>query len=125
MIDKNKAQDINADIITAIREIEKKHNLKLTKSRSTYCESGNSFRMNLSFAPADVKQRNFEFESKRFGFDKDIVGRVFRTGHVCENSSPYLITEIRTRNRKFPIIAIQNGKNYKFTIEQIKLYLGV
>lgn len=116
MIDRSKAAEIHQDVRKAIQEIEKRHGVKLVKSNGTYTPSGNNLTLKLDFIPAAMEARNFERESILLGFKRNIAGMSFKSGR-----STYVITEVRLRNSKYPIIAEnQNGASYKFTVNQIK-----
>jgi hypothetical protein len=55
------------------------------------------------------------------GFTQNIIGMQF-TG----TNGVYEITEIKTRNRTYPVIAksLSSGKSYKYSVNQIKSLIG-
>ena len=59
----------------------------------------------------------FEAISKRFGFTQNIIGMQFNG-----RNGVYEITDIKTRSRKYPIIAksLLTGQQFKYTVDTIK-----
>jgi uncharacterized Zn finger protein len=53
--------------------------------------------------------------SKMLGFDGNVIGKVTRI-----NGENFMITDIKTRNRTYPIIAECDGKSYKLSVAQVK-----
>jgi hypothetical protein len=53
--------------------------------------------------------------SKMLGFDSNVIGRF-----TVVNGKTFTITDIKTRNRTYPIIAEFEGKSYKLSVPQVK-----
>ena len=67
-----------------------------------------------------VKQREYEAMCKKVGFTQNVIGMSF-----TQNGSLYRIVNIKTRNRKYPVIASSRlGGLYKFSAETVKRNLG-
>jgi hypothetical protein len=99
----------------------------MTNIRTAIKPNGINFEILLEeYETDDTRKEYLDIEytnlSKRFGFTQNIVGMTFE--HRMLNTVK--ITHIKPRNRKYPIIGIssKDGKGYKFTKDQVKLYLG-
>lgn len=53
--------------------------------------------------------------SRLLGFDDNVIGRF-----TVVNGKKFTITDIKTRNRTYPIIADFEGKSYKLSVDQVK-----
>jgi hypothetical protein len=55
------------------------------------------------------------------GFTQNIVGMKF----ISTTAGEVTITEIKTKSPKYKIIGVtKDGRGFKFTIDQVKRYLG-
>jgi hypothetical protein len=63
----------------------------------------------------------FESISKRFGFTQNIIGMQFNS-----KNGVYEIIDIKTRSRKYPIIAksLLTGQQFKYSVASIKALIG-
>lgn len=122
MIDSTKIKRIQSLIKNAIKEIEKSENVTIQFGSCRYTPAHYQTQMKVQTREVTEKvEKIHELESKRLGFTQNIIGVKF-TGNQCGEVT---ITDIKTRNRKYPIIAqTKGGKSYKFGVEQVKRYLG-
>ena len=49
------------------------------------------------------------------GLDTNVIGKVVKIG-----AKTFVVTDIKTRNRTYPIIAECEGKSYKLSVDQVK-----
>ena len=65
-------------------------------------------------------EKVYESICKRLGFTQNIIGMKFDT-----NSMIYEITDIKTKNRKYPVIVKSpKGNSYKYSVDHIKRLIG-
>lgn len=122
MITSEKIKRIQNLIKQSIEKIEKSENVKIQFGSCSYNPAMYRTQMTVSTnEKSDKVEKVREIESKKMGFTQNIIGMKF-TGKQCGEVT---ITDIKTRNRKYPIIAVtKEGKGYKFTSDQVKAYLG-
>jgi hypothetical protein len=122
MINPAKIDSIQKKIKEALSKIEKEENVKISFGNCTYNAAYFKSMMSVHTVESSKKiDKVYEVLSKRMGFTQNIIGLKF-TGSTCGEVT---ITEIKTKNRKFPIIGVTNdNKSYKFTVEQVKGYMG-
>jgi len=122
MIDSNKINTVQRKIKEAIAQIEKDEEVKISFGTSRYTKADYKTTMTVKTTATDEKTVKAvdsvdELMSKRYGFSENIVGKSFTV-----NSGTYKVTGFKTRNRKYPIIAINaDGKSYKFVPSQVKI----
>lgn len=108
MINEAKIKRIQSKLKSIISELEKEENIKIDFSNIRY---------NSAYYTTAMK-----VTCKSLGFTQNIIGMQFQTqeGFIRE------IIDIKTRNRKFPIIAkdVKSGVTYKYTTEEIKRLIG-
>lgn len=70
----------------------------------------------------DINRRNLEI-SKHFGFTQNIIGFEFRS---IKDNALFKIVEFRTKNRTYPIIAMNmiNKKMFKFAPKYVLNQIG-
>lgn len=121
MINVDKIKIVQEKIKRALLQIEKEENITITFGSSKYDAAH-------YVTPMTVKTNDKNNEvikidssiSKRMGFTQNIIGMSFETP-----TGKYTIIDIKTRNRKFPIIAkAPNGVTYKYSVERIKNLIG-
>lgn len=125
MINKIKVITIQDKIKLAIAKIEKEENVEISFGTRNYDSSKYTTKMTVKTTAKDTKTVKAVSDvntqlSANYGFSENIVGKSF-----VSNGNTYTITEFKTRNRKYPIIATStaNGRNYKFTTNQVKTQL--
>lgn len=120
MITENKIDKIQREIRLAVAKIERENNVKISFGAQRYTQTEYGTRMTVKTtekSKATVKAKSSEnlTISRMYGFQKNIVGKSFMS-----NGKTFVITEFKTRNRKYPIIASNGGRSYKFTVQSIK-----
>lgn len=121
MITDSKINKVQAKIKKAIAEIAAAENVSITFGSISYNSAYYTSQMKVTTLEKSQKVTNvYEGVCKTLGFTQNIIGMSF-TG----TNGTYVITEIKTRNRKYPIIAeSSNGKSYKFSVPSVKKSLG-
>ena len=122
MIDGKKIDKVQALLKKAIAEIEKQENITINFSGIRYNSAYYTTQLTVKTNDVDNSKVNDAYEKvcKRLGFTQNIIGMQFQGQHgICE------IIEIKTRNRKYPVIAkCSNGNQYKYTVDQVKTKIG-
>ena len=119
MFNKEKAQKINQDVEKAIQDVLKKHNVALTNNGGNYSDSSVTLKFTFTAKDMKTRQKSFTTEAQILNLPPDIVGQKFES-----NGRTHTISELRLRNRKYPVITEANdGKSYKFETATIKRLL--
>ena len=121
MITDSKIQKVQDKIKLAIAKIEKEERVSISFSSCRYNSAyyTTSMKVSTTVVTETVKDAYVAI-CKRLGFTQNVIGMEFNG-----KNGVYKITEIKTKNRKYPVIAIDpNGKSWKYTVVQIKFYLG-
>lgn len=122
MITESKIKSIQAKIKAAVALIEKEENVKIEFGTISYNVAKYAVGMSVSTLDKNEKVDTvFKTICKRLGFTQNIVGMQF-----SGTNGIYEITDIKTKNRKYPVIAksISNGVSYKFSVDHIKRLIG-
>jgi len=122
MINEAKIRSVQDKIKRAIAQIEKDENVKIDFGSISYNPAFYGAKMTVkTLEKTDSVSKTYESICKRFGFTQNIIGMQF-TG----TNGVYEITEIKTRNRTYPVIAksLSSGKSYKYSVNQIKSLIG-
>ena len=122
MITESKIRSIQKRIKEALSEIEKEENVKIDFSSISYNVAKYSTTMSVTTLDKNDKVDNiFKSICKSLGFTQNIIGMQF-----YGTNGIYEITDIKTKNRKYPVIAksVSNGVSYKFSVEHIKRLIG-
>ena len=122
MITESKIRSIQKRIKEALSEIEKEENVKIDFSSISYNVAKYSTTMSVTTLDKNDKVDNiFKSICKSLGFTQNIIGMQF-----YGTNGIYEITDIKTKNRKYPVIAksVSNGNSYKFSVEHIKRLIG-
>jgi hypothetical protein len=126
MINSDRINDIQRKIKLAILQIEKEENIKINFGVCRYDSDSykstmtiNTIGKGVENVPEVTDAKNLSM-CKRLGFTQNVIGMNF-----SGKNGTYKITEIKLANRKYPVIASNSaGKSYKFTVSNIKTYLG-
>jgi hypothetical protein len=122
MINETKIRSVQEKIKRAIAQIEKEENVKIDFGSISYNAAFYGSKMTVkTLEKTDTVSKTYETICKRMGFTQNIIGMQF-TG----TNGVYEITEIKTRNRTYPVIAksLSSGKSYKYSVNQIKSLIG-
>lgn len=121
MITSAKINSVQAKIKAAITQIAREENVDISFGSCRYDSAKYNTTMTvktkvITDSVSSVNDRT----SRMLGFDDNVIGKKFinRTG-------TFVITDIKTRNRTYPIIAECNGKSYKLSVDQVKRNLLV
>lgn len=125
MITSDKINTIQRKIKLAILQIQKEENVTISFGACRYNSESYRTTMTINTVGRGIEPTVLSDVAnlrmcKMLGFTQNIIGMDF-----IGTNGTYKITEIKLRNRKYPVIATNSvGKSYKFTTESIKRSLG-
>lgn len=122
MINEAKVKEVQRQINKAIKEIENKNNVQIKFGSISYNSAYYTTTMKVTTTEKSEKVNGvYEKICKRLGFTQNIIGMQFQG-----INGVYEIVDIKTRNRKYPVIAESksDGKMYKYTVNHIKKLIG-
>lgn len=122
MITEAKINKIQAKINKAIAEIAKEENVTINFGSISYNSAYYTTSMKVKTLEKSEKVSNvYTATCKSLGFTQNIIGMTFEGKNGLMK-----IYDIKTRNRKYPIIAesLSDGRSYKFSVPHVKLKLG-
>jgi hypothetical protein len=122
MINELKIKRIQAKLKSFISELEKEENIKIDFNSIRYNSAYYTTSMKVTTLEKNEKVSNvFEGICKNLGFTQNIIGMQFHG-----TNGVYEIVDIKTKNRKYPIIAksLSTGVSYKYATEHIKKLIG-
>lgn len=122
MITDSKIESIQKKLRDAISEIEKQENVKIEFGSISYNVAKYTTQMSVITLDKNDKVDNvFKVVCTRLGFTQNIIGMQFQG-----TNGIYEITDIKTKNRKYPVIAkvLSTGKYFKFSTAHIKKLIG-
>jgi uncharacterized Zn finger protein len=116
MITTAKINSVQAKIKAAIAQIAREENVDISFGSCRYDSA--KYNTTMTVKTKVITERVItvnENTSKMLGFDGNVIGKVTRV-----NGKNFMITDIKTRNRTYPIIAECDGKSYKLSVAQVK-----
>lgn len=122
MITETKIREIQNLLNKAIEKIEQDQNVKINFGSIRYNSAYYTSTMKVvSNEKTEKVVGVYESICRGLGFTQNIIGMRFEG-----TNGLYEITDIKTKNRKYPVIAKsdRDGKMYKFTVEHIKKLIG-
>ena len=122
MITREKVLSIQEKIKKAIAEIEKLENVKIDFGTLTFTPQRYTASMTVTTLEKSERVESImERTCRSIGFTQNVIGMTFDF-----RGDKYEITDIKTKNRKYPVIAteIRTKKGYKFSVETIRRALG-
>ena len=120
MITESKIKKVQEKIKAAIAAIEKEENVSIQFSSISYNSAYYTTSMKVQTTEKNEKVAGvYESVCKRLGFTQNVVGMKF-TG----NSGEMTIIDIKTKNRKYPVIAQGKTGTYKYSVDHIKRLIG-
>jgi hypothetical protein len=121
MITDSKINEVQKKIKAAIAQIEKDENVKISFGNIRYNSAYYTSQLKVSTLEKTEKVTSvLESICRNLGFTQNVIGMKFMS-----NGREMEIIDIKTRNRKFPIIVKTiDNKQYKMTVSQIKLLIG-
>ena len=107
---------INKETAAAIA-IEQEEGVSISFGSIKYNSAYYSAAMKVSTTEKNEKVDGiYESMCKRLGFTQNVIGMTFQG-----NTGEMTITDIKTKNRKYPVIAqAKSGTSYKYSVEHIK-----
>lgn len=122
--EKSSLEELRKEINPKLKEIGEKFGISLRLGRisyDAYSFTGKIEAKILISREETEKIERGEFESLAvfYGLKKEDYGRTF-----SQNGKIFKIVAIKTRNRKYPIIARNGERTYKFDIRSVQLSLG-
>ena len=122
MITRDKVISIQEKIKRAIAEIEKSENVKIDFGSLSFNPQKYSTSMTVSTLEKSERVESvLERTCRSIGFTQNVIGMTFDF-----RGDKYEITDIKTKNRKYPVIATETRtkKSYKFSVDTVKKLLG-
>jgi len=122
MINESKIKSVQDKIKAAIAQIEKDEQVKIEFGSCRYNSAYYNTTMKVTTLVKSEKVSDvFESISKRFGFTQNIIGMQFNS-----KNGVYEIIDIKTRSRKYPIIAksLSTGQQFKYSVASMKALIG-
>jgi hypothetical protein len=122
MINDSKIKSVQDKIKAAIAQIEKDEQVKIEFGSCRYNSAYYNTTMKVTtLAKSEKVSGVFESISKRFGFTQNIIGMQFNG-----RNGVYEIIDIKTRSKKYPIIAksLLTGQQFKYSVASIKTLIG-
>ena len=121
-MEKQRLEEMMLRLRMAVNEIARGEGVEIKLSEPDYLfGENNTYNVSMTIADVDpVKHREYDAMCKKVGFTQNVIGMSF-----TQNGSLYRIVNIKTRNRKYPVIASSRlGGLYKFSAETVKRNLG-
>lgn len=122
MITREKILQVQNKIKEAIAQIEKDENVKIDFGTLSFNPQKYSTSMTVSTLEKSERVESvLERTCRAIGFTQNVIGMTFDF-----RGDKYEITDIKTKNRKYPVIAVETRtkKSYKFSVDTIKKILG-
>ena len=116
---KTTVAQIQREIADAVASVAAKHNLQLSPSRARYSDSNIKLSMELTAVSESGEPADFAAHARLLGLPADCYGKTITT-----NSRTLSICGIKLRNRKYPVLAKDDGgRTYKLSETQVALLL--
>jgi hypothetical protein len=122
MITRDKVLRIQEKLKAAIKQIETEENVQFDFGKINFTPQRYQTNFTVkTLEKSDKVESIMEITCKSIGFTQNVIGMNFNF-----KNSNYEITDIKTKNRKYPVIAIDlsSKTSYKFSVETIKRLLG-
>jgi len=122
MITREKILQVQNKIKEAIAQIEKDENVKIDFGSLSFNPQKYSTSMTVSTLEKSERVESvLERTCRAIGFTQNVISMTFDF-----RGDKYEITDIKTQNRKYPVIATETRtkKGYKFSVDSVKKLLG-
>ena len=120
MITESKIRKVQEKIKAAIAKIEKEESVSIGFSSIKYNSAYYSTTMKVQTLVKSEKVLSvYDSICKQLGFTQNIIGMKF-TG----NSGEMTIIDIKTKNRKYPVIAEGKTGTFKYSVDHVKRLIG-
>jgi hypothetical protein len=122
MITREKVLRIQEKLKAAIKQIEDEENVQFDFGAINF--TAQRYQTSLTVKTLDKSEKVesvMERTCRSVGFTQNVIGMTFSF-----KNSKYEVTDIKTKNRKYPVIAtdLSTNTSYKFGVETIKKLLG-
>lgn len=123
---KSNLDKIGKDVEKALESVATKYGISIKKGSGSY--SDNNFTLKIEMATlsesGEVQSKemsNFKSYAKVLGMSEKDLGKEFKV-----NGKTFVLSGYLPRSRKYPLLATnkQDGKQYKFPLEDVKNLLG-
>ncbi len=120
-MNRSKVQRIHDLIQKAVQDIAVKENVKIEFGSRRFDSLMYQTKLTVTdLSEIELINKKMVTDSKIVGFTRGIIGLEFEA-----HGTVYTIAEVKRANRKYPIIATnKSGKRYKFSVANVKLYMG-
>jgi hypothetical protein len=122
MFDKDNVRELKNDIEGALGVVAAKHDITFTMGGIRY--GVDTVRLTIdgtdnSTPGENIYEKDFLNYCEQYGLSKDDLGATFMSP---QSGDLYKITGLKTRNRKYPILAekVSTGKGFKFSAELVR-----
>ena len=105
---------IQREINEALAAVAAKHNLTLEPSRARYSDTNVKVSLELCVATESGEPADFRYGAAALCLPADCYGKT-----VMINGRFMTICNIKLRNRKYPVLALYQGKIYKLTSNSV------
>lgn len=122
MINEDKIKKVQERLKAAILKIEAEENVKIDFGSISYNKAFYTSKMSVkTLEKTEAVGDVYKAICRRLGFTQNIIGMRFHG-----TNGIYEISDIKTKNRTYPIIAKQVSgiKTYKYSVDQIKKLIG-
>jgi hypothetical protein len=122
MINETKIKKIQDKLKLAILQIEAEENVKIDFGTISYNKAFYTSKVTVkTLEKTEAVGDVYKAICQRLGFTQNIIGMQFNG-----TNGIYEITDIKTKNRTYPIIAkqVSGVKTYKYSVGQIKSLIG-
>lgn len=115
---------LRADLNRCMDALEKKHGVKFNIGAMRYSSTSVTFKTEgLALGNDDsiscAEEANYNAHSRRLGLPEGSFGKTFRA-----QGESFTICALKTKNHRYPVIAKNiRGQMYKFSADQIRMYL--
>jgi hypothetical protein len=122
-MEKQRLEEMLLRLQMMANEIARGEGVKIDLSQPDQIFEGPNNTYSVRLTITEVKETdNKEYEKlcQKVGFTQNVIGQSF-----TQNGSLYRIVNIKTKNRKYPVIASSRlGTLYKFSVATVKMRLG-
>lgn len=120
MITESKIRKVQEKIKAAIAKIEKEENVTIGFSSIKYNSAYYSTTMKVQTLEKNEKVNSiYEAICRQLGFTQNIIGMKF-----AGNGGEMTIIDIKTKNRKYPVIAEGKTGTFKYSVDHVKRLIG-
>ena len=106
----------------AVKELEEKHGIVINLGNIRYSGSDFTCKLEVRLDSVNPNQEyidTFKLWHKLYGLKEDMLNKSFRA-----NGKTLKFVGLDSKKRSYPCICEGNGKSYKLSVEQLKLYLN-